>query len=64
MSSFPLGFQALEFLPRKWSQFWQGEVRSEERPNGIAGQSAATSKLEDAIENNEDLDDSFLGEDW
>ena len=65
MSTFPLGAQALQFLPRSWSQFWQGEVRSEERPNGLAGQTAETSgSLEDAIENDEDLDDSFLGDDW
>ena len=65
MSTFPLGAQALQFLPRNWSQFWQGEVRSEERPNGLAGQTAKTGDfLADAIEDDEDLDDSFLGDDW
>lgn len=64
MASFPQGFQASEFLPRKWSQVWQGEARSEERPDGMGGQTTRAGKpSEDAIED-ESQNGDFLGGDW
>jgi hypothetical protein len=62
MSSFPGGSHAARLLPSQWSQLWQGEVRLEERPSGMAVEASGDSNpLEDTIE---DDDDNFLSGDW
>lgn len=64
MSSFPEGLHAADLLPRKWSQFWQGEVRLEERPAGMAGQLQAAGLGHPSEDTIEDDEDNFLSGDW